>query len=50
LRAIPTLNEIEEVKANLIGLSNGIGMPGRQIDKGRRYERIKKILRILGAK
>ena len=47
--AVPSLDDLETAKTNLIGLSNGVGMPGRQMDNSRRYEKIQRALKIPGS-
>jgi hypothetical protein len=47
LRLVPSLQDLEDAKSNLIGLSNGIGVPSRSLDNSKRHERIRKALGIV---
>lgn len=49
LRIVPSLRELEDARSNLIGLSNGIGVPNRSLDNSKRHERIRKVLGIVCA-
>jgi hypothetical protein len=49
LRAVPSLQDMETAKENLIGLSNAVGTQGRQLENSRRYDRIRMALRIVAA-
>jgi hypothetical protein len=46
LHVIPSIDDLQEVKANLIGLSNAIGLDGEGLNNSRRQETIVRILRI----
>lgn len=46
LRIIPTFEDIEKARANLIGLSNAVGVQGQSLDNSRRQENIERALRL----
>lgn len=46
LRIIPTFADIEKARANLIGLSNAVGVQGQSLDNSRRQENIERVLRL----
>jgi hypothetical protein len=46
LRIIPTFEDIEKARANLIGLSNAVGVQGQSLDNSRRQENIEQALRL----
>lgn len=45
---VPSQKDFESAQSDLIGLSNGLGVVGRQVENGRRCSRIKIALRIKG--
>lgn len=49
LRVVPAPQDLEDARSNLIGLSNGIGVPGRSLENTKRHERIRKALGIVHA-
>lgn len=46
LSIIPTSKDIEKARANLIGLSNSVGVPGQNLDNSRRQNNIEQALRL----
>lgn len=46
LRIIPAFKDIEKARANLIGLSNAIGVQGQSVDNSRRQQNIEQALRL----
>ena len=46
LQIIPTFEDIEKARANLIGLSNAVGVQGQSLDNSRRQENIEQALRL----
>ena len=46
LRIIPAFTDIEKARANLIGLSNAVGVQGQSLDNSRRQENIERALRL----
>ena len=46
LGLLPSMQDIDEAKRNLIGLSNGVGVQGEQLNNSKRVDNIRKALRI----
>ena len=46
LKIIPSFKDIETARANLIGLSNSVGVEGQGLDNGRRQQNIERVLRL----
>jgi hypothetical protein len=49
LRLIPSIEAMEVARANLIGLSNSVGVPGQAVDNSRREANIRRALGIRGS-
>lgn len=47
IRLVPSKENMEIAKSNLIGLSNGLGVANRQLENSRRYGNITKALSIV---
>lgn len=46
LHIIPTFEDIEKARANLIGLSNAVGVQGQSLDNSKRQQNIEQALRL----
>lgn len=46
LRITPTFKDIEKARANLIGLSNAVGVQGQSLENSRRQQNIEQALRL----